>query len=115
MDLMVLNDHNTECYFSMELPIQNGMSMKVKQILVFPNIPSAIRSMPSGDRLPDPETPNNFALYSDDEDGFSSNNGEQQPSASRDADYLPSTDSSSHKMTEDERSVLIRDLEIPKK
>jgi len=89
--------------------------MTIKQTLVFPNIPSAIRSVPSGDRLPDPEIPEYFALYSGDEDGVSSNSGEQQPSASRDADYLPSTDSSNHKIREGERKDLLRDLEIPKK
>jgi hypothetical protein len=36
-------------------------------------------------------------MYSDDEDSVSSNNEEQQPSASRDADYVPSTVLSSYK------------------
>jgi len=44
----------------------------------------------------------------------SSNSKEQQPSASRDADYLPSTDSSNHKITEGKLNDLIRDLELPK-
>jgi len=44
-----------------------------------------------GDRLPVPETPDNFVMYSEDKDSVSSNSEEQQPSASRDADYLPST------------------------
>ena len=39
---------------------------------------------------------------------------EEQPSASRDADYLPSTDSSNHKITEGELSDFIRNLELPK-
>jgi len=72
--------------------IQNGMSMKKKSTLVYPNIPSAIRPVPRGDGLPVPNPPDNFAMYSDDEDSVSSNSEEQQPSASRDADYLPSTD-----------------------
>jgi hypothetical protein len=50
----------------------------------------------------------------DDEDSVSSTSEEQQPSASRDADYLPSTDSSKHKITEGELNDLIRDLELPK-
>jgi len=77
--------------------IQNGMSMKKKSTLAYPNSPSAIRPVPHGDGLPVPEPPDNFAMYSDDEDSE-----EQQPSASRDADYLPSTDSSNHKITEGE-------------
>jgi len=53
---------------------------------VYPNIPSAIRPVPHGDGLPVPEPPDNFAMYSDDEDSVSSNSEEQQQSASIDAD-----------------------------
>jgi hypothetical protein len=53
-------------------------------------------------------------MYSDNEDSFSSNSERQQPSSSRDAEYLPSTDSSNHKSTEGEVSDLIRDLDLPK-
>jgi len=81
---------------------------------VYPNIPSAIRPVPHGDGLLVPEPPDNFAMYSDDEDSVSSNSEEQQPSASRDADCLPSTDSSNQKITEGELHDLIRDLELPK-
>ena len=83
-------------------PIQNGTSMRKKINIVYPNIPSAIRPVPHGDGLPVPEPPDNFAMYSDDDDSVSSNSKEQQPSASRDADYLPSTDSSIHKITDGE-------------
>jgi len=94
--------------------IQNGMSMKKKSTLVYRNIPSAIRPVPHGDGHPVPEPPDNFAMYSDDEDSVSSNSEEQQPSASRDADYLPSIDFSNHKTTEGELNDLIKDLELPK-
>jgi hypothetical protein len=53
-------------------------------------------------------------MYSDDEDSVSSNNEEQQPSTSRDVDYVPSTDSSHHTITEDELIDLIRDIKLPK-
>jgi len=56
-----------------------------------------------------------LCTYSDDEDSVSSNSEEQQPSASRDADYLPSTHSSNHKITKGELNDLIRDLGLPKK
>ena len=72
----VPSNHSTDCYFCMVPPIQNGMSMKKKPTLVHPNIPSAIRPMPHGDGLPVPETPDNFAVYSDDEDSVSSNSEE---------------------------------------
>jgi len=88
------------------------MSMKKKSTLVYPNIPSAIWPVPHGDGLPVPEPPENFAMYPDDKDSVSSNSKEQQPSASRDADYLPSTDFSNHKITEGELSDLIMDLKL---
>jgi len=53
-------------------------------------------------------------MYSDEEYTVSTNSEEQWPSASRDEDYLPSTHSSNHKITEGELSDLIRDLELPK-
>jgi len=67
---------------------------------VYPNIPSAIRPVPHDDGLPLPEPTENSAMFSDDEDSVSSNSEEQQPSASRDVDYLPNTDFSNHKFTE---------------
>ena len=70
--------------------------------------------MPHGDGLSVPEPLDNFAINSDDDDSVSSNSEEKQPSASRDADNLQSTDSSNHKITEGELSDLIRDLELPK-
>jgi len=95
-------------------PIQNGMSMKKKSTLVYPNTPSEIRPVPHGDGLLVHEPPDNFAMYSDYEDIVSSNSDEQQTSASRDADYLLSTHSSNHKITKGELYDLIRDLELPK-
>jgi len=95
-------------------PIQNGMSTKKQSTLLYPNIPSAIRPVPHGDGLPVPEPLDNFAMHSDNEDSVSSNNKEQPPSASRHADYLPSKDSSNHKITEGKFRDLIRDLELPK-
>jgi len=94
-------------------PIQNDMSMKKKSTLVYPNIPSEIWPVPHGDGLPVPEPPNNFAVYSDDEDSVSSKSEEELPSASRVADNLPSTDFSNHKFTEGELNDLIRDLKLP--
>jgi len=70
--------------------------------------------VPQGDGLHDPEPPDNLAMYCDGEDSVTSNSEEQQPSASTDADYLPSTDSSSHKITEGKRNDLIRKFELLK-
>jgi len=89
-------------------PIQNGMS------IVYPNIPSAIRHVPHGDELPVPENRDNFVMHYDDDASISSNSEEQQPSASRDTDWLPSTHSSNYKITESKFNDLIGDLELPK-
>jgi hypothetical protein len=86
-----------------------------KSTLSYPNIPSGIRAVPHGNGLPVPEPPDNFAMYSDDKDSVSSNSKEQQSSASRVADNLPSTDFSNHKITEGELTDLIRDLRLPKR
>jgi len=77
-------------------------------------IPPAILPVPLGDGLHDAEPPDNFAMYFDDEVSVSSNSEEQQPSASRDADYFPSTDSSKHKIKEGVLIDLNRGFEIPK-
>jgi len=111
----VPSNHGTDCYFSMMPPIQNGMSMTKKSTLVYPNIPSAIRPVPHGDEFPVPEPPDNFVMCSDEESSVSSNSEEKQPSASRVADNLPSSEFSNHKITEGELSDLIRDLKLPKR
>jgi len=90
------------------------MSMKNKSALLYPNIPSEFRPVPHGVGHLVPEPPGNFAMYCEDEESVSSNSEEQQPSVSRDADYLPRTHFSNHKITEGELSDLIRDLELPK-
>jgi len=52
-----------------------------EKTLVYPNMPAAIWPVPHDHGLPVPEPPDNFAMYSDDEDSVSSNSEEQQPSA----------------------------------
>ena len=66
----VPSNHSTDCYFCMVYPIQNGRKMKKKSTLVYPNMPLAIWPLPHGDGLPVPEPPDNFTMYSDDEDCF---------------------------------------------
>ena len=86
-----------------------------KSTLVYPNLTSEIQPVPHGVGRSVPESPDNFAMYSDDEDSLSSNSDEQQPSAPRDADYLPSTDTSNHKITKGKLNDLIVELELPKR
>ena len=110
----VPSNHSTGCYFCMVPPIQNGITMKKKSTSVYLNIPSAIQPVPHCDGLPVPELSDNFVMYSNDDGSVSSNSEEQQPSASRDADYVPSTDSSNHKITEGKLNDLIRDIKLSK-
>jgi hypothetical protein len=70
--------------------------------------------VPHGDGLPVPEPLDNFALYSDDKDSVSSNTEEQQPSASGDAEYLPSIDFSNLKITEGKLNYIM-DLKLTTK
>ena len=81
---------------------------------MYPNIPSAIWSVPHGNGLTVPEPPDNFAMCSGYTDIVSSNSEEHQPSAARDAGFLASTDSSNHKTTEGSLSDLIRHLVLSK-
>ena len=106
--------HSIDCCFCMVPPIQNGMSIKKKINTCVSEYTISKRPVPHGDGLSVPEPPDNFALYSDDDDSVFSDSEEQQPSASRDADNLQSKDSPNHKITEKELNDLIRDLELPK-
>jgi len=89
--------------------------MRQNSTLVYLNIPSALWPVPHGDGVPVLEPLDNFAVYSDNEDSVSSNSEEQQPAASREADYLPSTNSSNRKITEGELNVLVRGSQTSKK
>ena len=100
----VPSNHSTDCYFCIVPHIQNGISMKKKANFVYPNIPSAIRPLPHGDELPVPEPPDNFALYSDDE----------QPRTAA-VSFKRCRLLAKHRLlTESELNDLIRDLELPK-
>ena len=47
----VPSSYSTDCYFCMVPPIQNGLSMKKKLTLVYPNTPLAFRPVPHDDGL----------------------------------------------------------------
>jgi hypothetical protein len=55
-------NHNSECYFSIVPPIKKGVTMKQKWTVSYPNIPSAIRPVPPGERLPVPKPPEKIFL-----------------------------------------------------
>jgi len=68
----VPSNHSTDRYFCM-VPLFKMVCPWRKSTLVYPNIPSPIQHVLHGDGLPVPEPPDNFAMYSDDEDSVSSN------------------------------------------
>jgi len=47
----------SDCYFCLTPPVASGMNRKEKQRIDYPNIPSAIRTVPHGKDLPMPEPP----------------------------------------------------------
>ena len=102
-------------FFCMVPPIQNGLSMKKKSNFIWIHLQQFGLCLMAMDILFLNLRTILLCTYSDDEDSVSSNSEEQQPSASRDADYLPSTHSSNHKITKGELNDLIRDLGLPKK
>jgi hypothetical protein len=87
------------------LLLKKGVAMKKKWTVSYPNIPSAIRLVPHGERLPVPEPPEMFSVDSDgddknDEHQLHLHSNEEQPSTSKDPEFCRSLDSSKpHKIT----------------
>ena len=102
-------NHINDCYFCMVPPIRKGFSRKRKQTVLYPNIPSASHPVPHGEGLPVPDAPQSFSLGSEDDESSSS-----EISPSCDSDFLPSTSSKPHLITQGELNDLVRDLQLPK-
>jgi hypothetical protein len=85
-----------------------------KWTLEYPNIPSAICSLPHGEGLPIPESPDGFSLDFDEEE---ENMPEemQQPSTSRDLEFfMNGTCDETHRIMQEGLYDLIRILEVSK-
>jgi hypothetical protein len=63
-------------------PVSEGIVKKKKWTIVYPNIPSALRPVPYGERISVPKPPQEFAIDSDDEDEDKSTSGSPEPQAS---------------------------------
>ena len=89
------------------------MERKKKQIIDYPNIPSAIRPVPIGVDLPVSEPPKEYALNSwmEKEDTENTGHHEEEPT---DPDFQGPSSESPHKLTQKELNDLISDLELPK-
>jgi len=59
------SNHISDCNLYLTPPAASGMNRKKKQKIGYPNIPSAIRSVPHGEDLPVPEPPKEYNLNSE--------------------------------------------------
>lgn len=60
------NDHSSDCYFC--LTDISGISSKFKHIAIYPNLPSAMKSVPHGDEPPVPKSPDIVTMDKDNSD-----------------------------------------------
>jgi len=58
------SNHSSDCYVCLTPLVANSMNRK-KHRMDYPNIPSAIRSVPHGEDLPVPEPPKEYNLNSE--------------------------------------------------
>ena len=63
-------------------PVFGGITKKKKGIIVYPNIPSALRPVLHGEGISVPELPKEFTIDSDDEDERNSTSVSSEPPAS---------------------------------
>jgi len=52
---METSNHISDCYLCLTPPVASGMNRKQKQRIYYPNIPSAIRTVPHGEPKPPKE------------------------------------------------------------
>ncbi|KAJ8881654.1 hypothetical protein PR048_018140 [Dryococelus australis] len=97
-------DHFIDCYFCLVPPLKQGISKKKNWALMYPNLQSAVRPIPHREGLPVPEPPDKYQLEAQviivvqKTLEFSVNFSSVDP----------------HKITQNELSYLIRDLELSK-
>lgn len=79
-------NHATDC---MEPTIANGLSNKKKWTVSYPNIPSAMRSVPHHEIIPVSGAPESYLIELD--DGNENEMSEIEESSSYDHDYMPTS------------------------
>jgi hypothetical protein len=111
-----LSNHATDCYFCMVPPVSGGITKGMKWKIVYPNIQSALCTVPHGVGISVPETPNEFTIGSDSEDKGKSTSGSPVPPASSDPHFSHGRSSAPQPniLTQDELNDLLRDLELQK-
>ena len=106
-------DHTNTCYFCMVPPVQKGLSMKKKQSIEYPDIPSAIRPVPHGEGLPVPDAPTSVSVESDEESGEEEEKDDSAGLQSN-QNFDEAHSSRPHLITQGELHDLARDLQLPK-
>ena len=81
-------DHVTNCYFCMTSAFSKGITKKkISSSMIYPNIPSALRPVPHGERLPVRVPVESPLLVSDNEDEAQPNTPPEDAGSS----YIPPT------------------------
>ena len=106
-------NHSSDCYFCLTPPVASGMNGKNKHRFGYPNIPSAIRTVPHGEDLPVPEPPKEYNLNSEMEEEDMEKTGPHEEGPT-DPDFQGPAYESPHKLTQNEMNDLVRDWELPK-
>jgi len=97
-------------------PVSGSITKKKKWAIVYPNMPSALRSVPHGEIISVPEPPKEFTIDSDDEDEGGSTSGPSEPPASTEPHVSDGRSSAPlpHILIQEELNNLVRDLELSK-
>ena len=100
--------YSSICYFCIIPPVAKGMSRKKKWAVEYPNIPSALPSVPHGE-LPNPVLPESYTLDSDDDYDDEHDSAGSEPSTS-DPDFeLPHFSPEPQIISQSELNDLVRD------
>jgi len=59
------SNHSSDCFFCLTPPVASDTNRRKQQRIDYPNIPSAIRSVPHGEDLPVPDPPKEYNLNSE--------------------------------------------------
>jgi hypothetical protein len=105
------SNHISDGYLCLKPPVTSAMYRKQKQRIDYPNIPSAIRTVPHGEDLLVQEPPKEYNLISEMEEEDTEKRGPHEEPT--DPDFQSPASGSPHRLTQDELNDLVHDLELP--